>query len=115
MKRPSLDLRLRKAGKTIAEELGVEPPPLIRIARGRLTIRFRQLGASRWSETDRMEHAFEIAATVRAILAAHSRWVLRRRASRAVAVIYQDTMIVNGCDIESRWECVVPVSVDARR
>src|SRR5687767_11315128 len=77
MKRPSLDLRLRKAGKTIAEELGVDPPPLIRIARGRLTIRFRQLGASRWSETDRMEHAFEIAATVRAILAAHSRWVLR--------------------------------------
>ena len=115
MKRPRIGFKYREAADAISRDMGIHPPPLIRIGRGRITIRFRQLGASSWPETRRIEHAFEVAAFARSLLAGDLRRALRRRASRAVVVIYEDATLANGCDIDSRWECVIPASADQFR
>ena len=94
--------------RKIANELDVNPAPDIRIGQGRIAIKFRQLGASSWSETRRVEHAVHVAHVVRSLLADSDRWALRRRAGRAVVVSYEDAMYAAGCDIDARWVCVVP-------
>lgn len=114
MKRPRIDLLHRKAARELADQFGTSPPPECRIGRGRITLKFRQTGAATWPETERMNHAFGVASRVRELLALSQRRALRRRASRAVVVIYQDFIIANGCDIDIRWACVVPVSADQR-
>ena len=115
MKRPRIGFRYRDEANAIARELGVHPLPVCRIGRGRITIKFRQVGASSWSEAQRIEQAFQAAAVARSLLAADPRRALRRRATRAVVVIYEDATLANGCDIDARWECVVPASADERR
>ena len=113
--RPVIGSRFKKAATAIAEELGVRPQPDIRIGRGRITVKFRQLGASGWSEDRRIDHAFQVAAVVRELLEAGTRRSLRRRASRAVVVTYEDQTLAHGCDVDARWVCVVPPSADERR
>jgi hypothetical protein len=115
MKRPKIDFRYRKAAKAIAERFDTNPPPECRIGRGRITLRFRQTGDASWPEPERIDYAFRVASFVRGILAEDTRRALRRRASRAVVVIYEDMMIASGCDIDIRWACVVPASTDQRR
>ena len=107
--------RLKEAETEIAEELGVRPKPEVRIGRGRITVKFRQLGASGWSEQRRIDHAFQVASVVRELLEAGTRRSLRRRASRAVVVTYEDATLASGCDIDARWVCVVPAITDERR
>lgn len=114
MKLPRFRRRFSALGEEIAAGLGVRPAPDVRIGRGRTTIRYWQLGASGWTEARRIDHAMETAAVVRSMLASSSRWAVRRRSSRAIVVIYEDALLANGCDIDARWECVVPVAADDR-
>lgn len=115
MKMPSIKTRFRKTANAIAEELGANPAPDVRIGRGRITVKFRQLGASSWSEARRIDHAHQVAAVVRGLLEATTKRALRRRATRAVVVTYEDATLANGCDIDARWVCVLPAISDERR
>ena len=36
------------------------------------------------------------------------RRLVRRRAKRAIVVIYDDIALESGCEVTSKWECVVP-------
>jgi hypothetical protein len=110
IRRPRIRSRFKEAAKEIAGELGVNPPPDVRIGRGRITVKFKQLGASGWSEARRIDHAFQVAAVIRELLGATTKRSLRRRASRAVVVTYEDATLAHGCDIDSRWICVVPAA-----
>lgn len=94
----------------IGYSLGVRTMPDIKIGRGRVTITLRQIGASRWTEAEKMEHAMRVAETARSVLSENSRRGVRRRAKRAVVVVYEDAMLVNGCDTSARWECIIPVT-----
>jgi len=114
-RRPVLRSRFKQAAEAIAEELGVQPKPDVRIGRGRITVKFRQLGASGWSEQRRIDHAFQVATVVRELLEIGTQRSLRRRASRAVVVSYEDATLASGCDIDARWVCVVPASADQVR
>ena len=92
----------------IARALGVEPAPDCRIGQHRITVTFRRLGAWCWSGEQQIEYAFRVAAVVRAVLAEDHRRAVQKRVSRAIVVIYEDTSLVRGCEVVSRWECVVP-------
>ena len=92
----------------IAEALGVDPAPDCRIGQHRITLTFRRLGAWRWSGEQQIEYALRAAAVVRAVLANDHRRGVRKRVNRAIVVIYEDTSLVRGCEVVSRWECVVP-------
>lgn len=102
-------VRYLSAAKAIGKALGMEPPPHIRIGRGRITVAFRGIGASRWSEKQQIELALRAAETARAVLAQGSQRALRRRAARAIVVVYEDSSLLRGCAVVARWECVVPV------
>ena len=39
---------------------------------------------------------------------ADSRKAVRKRSNRAVVVIYEDASLDQGCDVRSRWQCIVP-------
>jgi hypothetical protein len=95
----------------IGYALGLRTMPDIKIGRGRVTITMRQTGASRWTEGEKMEHAMRVAETSRSVLSGNSRRGVRRRAKRAIVVVYEDSMLVNGCDTASRWECIIPLTV----
>lgn len=101
-------IRYASVARAIAQALGVNPPPDCRIGRGRITFRFRQAGASHWAEGQRIEYALQVAETARALLGADERRGVRRRVNRAIVVIFEDSDLDRGCDISSRWECVVP-------
>jgi hypothetical protein len=90
--------------------LGVEPVPVCRIGHGRITLTFRRAGASRWSEEQQIEHAIRVAAVARNVLANNPRRAVRRRATRAIVVVYEDLTLVRGCEVLARWECVVPAA-----
>jgi len=92
----------------IARALGVEPAPDCRIGQHRITLTFRRLGAWRWSGEQQIEYAVRVAAVVRAVLADDHRHAVRKRVNRAIVVIYEDTSLVRGCEVVSRWECVIP-------
>jgi len=102
-------VRYLSVAKAIGKALGIEPAPHIRIGQGRITITFRSLGASRWPENQQIELALRAAETARAVLAQGSKRALRRRAARAIVVVYEDSTLVRGCAVVGRWECVVPV------
>jgi len=109
MKRPSLSLnRYAAVGRALAEALGVNPPPVCRIGRGRITFKFRQSGVSRWPEDERIEYALQVAETARNLLGADTRKRVRRRVSRAIVVVFEDSHLDRGCDIISRWQCIIP-------
>jgi hypothetical protein len=101
-------IRYASVSRSIGEALGVERPPEVRIGRGRITVTFRQTGASRWPEEEQVDQALRTAATARRVLAADIRPGVRRRAKRAIEVACVDVFLKRGCAVESRWECVVP-------
>lgn len=94
----------------IGYALGLRSMPDIKIGRGRVTITMRQTGASRWTEAEKMDHAMSVAEVARSILSGNSRRGVRRRAKRAIVVVYEDSMLVNGCDTSARWQCIIPVT-----
>jgi hypothetical protein len=100
--------RYRALAKEIADATGFNPPPVCRIGRGRITILFKQSGATRWPEGEKFEQAFRIADLARSMISADKRRLVRRRSRRAVVVIYEDRMMQRGCDVTARWHCVVP-------
>lgn len=102
-------VRYASVANTIAKALGIEPAPECRIGRGRITLTFRRLGATRWAERQQVEYALKVAEIARKVLAADSRRTVRgRAATRAIVVIYEDAALVRGCSVVARWECVVP-------
>ena len=101
-------VRYAKVARAIAEALGINPPPDCRIGRGRITVAFRQMGASRWPEDEKLEYALHVAEVARSVLAADSRRLVRRRGNRAVVVLFDDAFLDGGCDVASRWQCIVP-------
>ena len=98
----------RSVGEEIARALNVDSVPDCRVVHGRITLLFRRLGAARWPEPQQMELALRVAEAARPVLAADSRWQLRRGANRAIVVIYEDSSVVQGCAVTARWECAVP-------
>ena len=100
--------RYGSVAAAIARALGVEPPPDCRIGQHRITLTFRRLGAWRWSGEQQIEYAVRVAAVARAVLADDHRRAVRKRVNRAIVVIYEDTSLVRGCEVVSRWECVIP-------
>lgn len=102
-------VRYRSVASAIGQALGIEPAPDCKIGQGRITLTFRRIGASRWPEEEQIEFALEAAAIARDAIASDYRRAVRRRASRAIVVIYEDTTLVRGCEVVARWECVVPV------
>ena len=103
-------VRYLSVAKAISEALGIEPSPDVAIGQARITLTFRRLGASRWSESEQTELALKAAAVARNILSSGSRRLVRRRAARAIVVVYEDAKLVRGCAVVSRWECVVPAA-----
>lgn len=102
--------RYRALAKEIAAATGFNPPPVCKVGRGRITILFKQSGATRWPESEKFEQAFRIADLARSIISADKRRLVRRRSRRAVVVIYEDRMMQRGCDVTARWRCVVPAA-----
>lgn len=100
--------RYGSVATAIAQALGVEPAPDCRIGQHRITLTFRRLGAWRWSGEQQIEYALRVAQVVRAVLANDHRRAVRKRVNRAIVVIYEETSLVRGCEVISRWECVVP-------
>ena len=100
--------RYGSVAAAIARALGVEPAPECRIGQHRITLTFRRLGAWRWSGEQQIEYAVRVAGVARAVLADDHRRAVRKRVNRAIVVIYEDTSLVRGCEVVSRWECVIP-------
>ena len=98
----------RSVGEAIARALHVESVPECRVVHGRVTLCFRRLGAARWPEAQQIELALRAVEAARVVLAGDSRWQLRRGATRAIVVVYEDATIVRGCAVTARWECAVP-------
>lgn len=101
-------VRYRSLASAISQALSIEPAPDCRIGQGRLTVTFRRIGGSRWSEEEQIEFALEVATIARTVIAGDHRRAVRRRASRAVVIVFEDTTLVRGCEVVARWECVVP-------
>ena len=101
-------VRYASAAGAIAEALGLDNSPDIRIGHGRIKLTFHALGASRWPDDRQIEYALRVAGLARDILGRDARRVVRQRASRAIVVVYEDSTLVRGCAVLSRWECVVP-------
>jgi hypothetical protein len=101
-------VRYLSAATAIGKALGVEPAPYCRIGHGRITLTFRQLGASRWSENQQIEYALRAAAAARAVLGDDPRRTVRERTNRAIVVVYEDATLIRGCAVVGRWECVIP-------
>lgn len=102
-------IRYASVADAISDALGIARPPEIEIGHGRTTLTFRSQGASRWPEEQQMEAALRAAAIAREVMARDSRRAVRQRASRAIVIVYEDTSLQRGCEVVSRWECVVPV------
>ena len=108
MKRPRLGINYASVAQNIAQALSVTNPPKVKVGRGRISVIFRQLGASRWPVEARMEYAFQIAGVTRAVFAGDHRRLVRRRANRAIVVVFEDVLLEQGCDVAARWQIVVP-------
>ena len=102
--------RYRALAKEIAAAMGFDPAPICKIGRGRITMLFRQAGATRWTEPEKFQQAFRAADIARSILSADTRRLVRSRSKIAVVVIYEDKMMQSGCDVTARCQCVVPSS-----
>jgi hypothetical protein len=98
----------RSVGEAVARALNVESVPECRVVHGRVTLTFRRLGAARWPEAQQIELALRVVEAARVVLAGDTRWQLRRGATRAIVVIYEDSSVVQGCAATARWECAVP-------
>ena len=98
----------RSVGEAVSRALNVDSVPECRIVHGRVTLTFRRLGAARWAEAQQIEFALRVVEAARVVLAGDTRWQLRRGATRAIVVIYEDSSVVQGCAATARWECAVP-------
>jgi len=103
-------VRYASVAPIIGQALGMNTAPDIRVGRGRITLVFRQMGASLWDQQKKLEYALHVAQAARSVLAADSRRLVRRRARRAIVVIFEDVVLDRGYDVASRWECVVPTT-----
>lgn len=103
-------IRYASVADAIGRAIGIGPAPDCRIGQGRLTITFRRLGATRWPETRQLDHALQVASIARRVLAADRRAAVRRRARRAIVIVYEDAALAHGCAVTARWECVVPAA-----
>ena len=103
-------VRFASVAQAIARELAVEVEPDCHLGRGRMTITFRNIGATRWPVGEQAERALAAAATARRLLAEDPRARVHRRASRAIVVAYEDETLVRGCAVSARWSCVVPAA-----
>ena len=103
-------VRYSSVALRILDALRIEPAPDCRIGQGRICLTFRRLGASHWSEEQRIAHALGVAAVVRRVLEQDSRASLRDRAGRAIVVTYEDASLVRACAVVATWECVVPAA-----
>ena len=102
-------VRYASVANAIADALAIDPPPDCQIGRGRITLTFRSIGASRWTEARQIENALRIAAIARTVLGEDSRRAVRQRAAdRAIVVVYEDATILHGCSVVAQWKCVVP-------
>jgi hypothetical protein len=101
--------RYPSVAREIAAAMGMKPPPIVRIGRGRITMTFRQSGGTRWPPEQRIDYAIQAANVARIVCSEDDRRLVRRRANRAVVVVFEDVMLEQGCDVQARWECVVPV------
>jgi hypothetical protein len=101
-------IRYASVANEIGQALGLDPPPDCRIGRGRITITFRGIGASRWPETRQVDYALRVTSIARQLLGADTRRAVNRRAhDRAIVVVFEDSTLVRGCSVVARWECVV--------
>jgi hypothetical protein len=101
-------IRYASAAREIGLALGLSDAPDCRIGQGRIRLTFRNVGATRWEEGEKIDNALRIAEIARMVLSNDSRRVVRRRANRAIVVVYEDMMLVQGCEVLGKWECVVP-------
>ena len=101
-------VRYASAAREIGLALGLESPPDCRIGQGRIRLTFKNVGATRWEEAEKVDNALRIADVARLVFANDSRRIVRRRANRAIVVVYEDKMLVRGCEVVGKWECVVP-------
>lgn len=101
-------VRYASLATAIERAVGATPAPECRIGQGRITITFKRLGATHWSESRQVDYALRVAAIAREILTNDSRPSVRERTSRAIEVVYEDAALVKGCAVLARWECVVP-------
>ena len=102
--------RYASVAAAIAQALELNPPPDCRIGQHRITLTFRRLGAWRWSGDQQIEYALRAAAVARAVLSDDPRKAVRKRVNRAIVVIYEDTALLRGCEVVSRWQIVVPAA-----
>ncbi|HVD60899.1 MAG TPA: hypothetical protein VNC11_08510 [Gemmatimonadaceae bacterium] len=100
-------VRYASVGRALGRHLGLERAPDTRIGKGRVRVTFNNVGASRWTEAQRLQYAFQVADVARMILADDHRRLVRRRARRAIVVVYDDIALEEGCEVSSKWECVV--------
>jgi len=100
--------RFRSTAATISRGLGSEPPPECRIQNGRTYLTFRRLGAARWPEAQQMDLVRRAVAVTRAVLADDERRQLRKSAPKAIVVAFEDSTLVDGWPVTTRWECTVP-------
>ncbi|HEY8165524.1 MAG TPA: hypothetical protein VIF83_08225 [Gemmatimonadaceae bacterium] len=101
-------VRFRSVADAVAKAILTDAALDCRLVHGRINLMLRQLGGTRWPEAHQVEYALQVARVVRAVLAAESKRSLRKRANRAIVIIYEDAFLSAGCDIVARWECVVP-------
>ena len=101
-------VRYASVSAAIEHALGIHPAPDVRIGQGRLTLVFRRTGASRWPQDEQLDFALRVAGVARRVLADDRRSDVRRRARRAIVVVYEDAVNAAGCAVTSRWECVIP-------
>ena len=103
--------RYASVANEIARAIGVDPAPDCRIGRGRITVTFRSIDATRWPETKQVEFALQVAAVARQVMSGDTRRAVRRRADdRGIVVVFEDARLLRGCSVVARWECVVPAT-----
>lgn len=96
--------------EAIERQLASDGRPTCSLGAGRVYLRLRGAGATRWGAEAQLARALEMAAAARAVLAADTRAPVRVHAQHAVVVRYEDATAVAGCDVRAQWECVVPTS-----
>jgi hypothetical protein len=83
-----------------------------RLGAGRVYLVLRGTGATGWAPAAQLARALELAAAVRAELAADVHGPVRVHARHAIVVRFEDVGVAEGCEVRALWECVVPTPTD---
>jgi len=94
--------------KTIEQGLAPDGGLTCRFGAGRVYLVLRGVGASRWDPSLQLARALDMAASLRATLAADTRAPVRVHAGHAVVVRFEDAGVEQGCEVRTHWECVIP-------